>query len=159
MWKLACCGGSYLQILGRSGYGKWEWAVWMHSIPVICNWPQKLVLERKNSQIHLSALPVIEEGEPCCLCFEELFVEKKVCLPRFVKKQFHLQRRNHQSIADPPSSLGLRSSGISVRLCVPLSDLLLLWFSAVLLLVRGDCVSRELMDCWYQWDHLEWNYL
>lgn len=125
----------------------------MHSICVIHNRPQKLALERKNSQIHLSASPVIEEEQPCCPCLEEPFAEKKkfICLPRFVKKQFHIERTSHQISADPPSSLGLRSSSILVRLkfqhapCV--TSCPVLWFSAVLLLVWGDCNSSELMDC------------
>lgn len=37
--------------------------------------------EKEQSQIHLSASPVIEEEEPCCLCLEELFVEKKFVSP------------------------------------------------------------------------------
>lgn len=146
MWKLACCGGGYLQILGRSGYDKWEWALSVHSIPVIYSYLQKVVLKRKNSQIHLSVSPVIEEGEPCCLYLEDLFVEKKVFLPRFVRKLFHSQRTNHQSSANSPFSLGLRSSGISARLCVPsLTSRMMLWFSSVLLQIWGNCASSELM--------------
>lgn len=120
MWKLACCVGSYLQMLGRSGYDKWGWAVGMRSVPVIYNHPQKLVLKRKNSQIRLSASPVTEEGGALLpMPWRAVCSKKTVCLPRFVKKQFHLQRTNHSSSADPPSSLVLRSSGISARLYVP----------------------------------------
>lgn len=148
MWKLACCGGSYLQILDRSGYDKWGWDVGMHSVPVIYNHPQKLVLKRKNSKIRLSASPVTEEGEPCCLCLEELFAVKKklfICLPRFVKKQFHLQRTNHSSFADPPSSLVLRSSGISARLRVPC-----LTFCLCCGLVLSCFLSGRLCQQWAQ---------
>lgn len=121
----------------------------MDSIPVIYNCPQKIVLKRKNSQIHLSASPVIEEENLVAYASKSYLQKKKsLCLPRFVKKPFHLKRTNHQSLADPPCSLGLRSSGISARLCVPyLTSCLVLWFGAVLLLVWGDCVSTELMDC------------
>lgn len=148
MWKLACCGGSYLQILGRSGYDKWEWAVWMHSIPVICNHPQK---EQPDPS---QCLTCHWGGRTLLPMPWRAVCGEKFCLLRFVKKQFHLGRTNHQSTADPPSPLGLRCGGISARLkflcaaCV--TSCLVLWFSAVLLLLWGDCGSSELMDCWCQ---------
>lgn len=84
---------------------------------------KKVVLKRKNSQIHLSVSPVIEEGEPCCLYLEDLFVEKKVFLPRFVRKLFHLQRTNHQSSANSPFLSGAEIQWHFSETVCALSDL------------------------------------
>lgn len=111
----------------------------MHSVPVIYNHPQKLVLKRKNSQIRLSASPVTEEGEPCCLCLEELFAVKKKTVylsPQICKETVSLTENKSLELGRPSLLSGAEIQWHFSKTVCALSDLLLvLWFSAVLLLV------------------------
>lgn len=120
MWKLACCGGSCLQILGRSGYDKWGWAVGMHKYPCYLQPSPNISPEEKEQPGPSQCLTCHWGGETLlpmpwrAVCSKKLYI----CLPQICKETVSL-RTNHQSSADPPSSLGLRSRGISARLCVP----------------------------------------
>lgn len=161
MWKLACCGGGYLQILSRSGYDKREGAVWLHSIPVIYNCPQKLVLKRKNSQIHLSASPVIEEGNLVVYASKSCLQKKEVYLsPQICKETISLRENKSPELCSPSLLSGAEIRWhFSDTVCV-LSDLLP---DAVVWCCPASCRGRLCQ----QWAHgllipvrsLEWNYL